>query len=291
MKAMLWILVLIGLIGALVWKMGYFEVKKVPEQSVETVSAKTEKTEKTDAAQKAKLEAEAKAQKESAEKKAQEEAKAQLEKKIAELQQMYDEKKTAFLKLKEEKNKLTGALAELEKKAPEFVAVSGEYQKKAQDTSSQIRSFEEKLAKQAQAVAKAQKDFAQSDCVVLGSREKKDRTGWYYVSTPGDIRPLSELGRRNRSKAIKYVYKEDTTKSNSISQAKDELERQRGIMKEMKQQLSVLKADYEKLKISYQNFIKSKLDSIASEMNEAKESGKKLDSELKTLKNPDGKIS
>jgi len=280
MKNALWTLVLTGLIGALAWEMGYFEKKKDSAQSQETTENEIKEAgkPKTDTDEKEKLEAEAKAQKEKAEKIADEEAKAQAGKKLSELQKQYDEKKAAFITLKEEK-------------APEFVTASEEHQNKAQDISSQIRSIEEKITKQALTVQKAQKKFSQSDCVVLGSRDKKDRTGWYYVSSPGDIRPMSELAHRNKGKTIKYVYKDDNRKNNNIEQTKDELERQREIMKELKQQLSILKSEYEKQKVSYQEFIKSRIESISAEMNDAKETGKKLDAELKTLKSADGKIS
>ena len=293
MKNALWTLVLTGLIGALAWEMGYFEKKKDSAQSQETTENEIKEAgkPKTDTDEKEKLEAEAKAQKEKAEKIADEEAKAQAGKKLSELQKQYDEKKAAFITLKEEKAKLKNALEDLEKKAPEFVTASEEHQNKAQDISSQIRSIEEKITKQALTVQKAQKKFSQSDCVVLGSRDKKDRTGWYYVSSPGDIRPMSELAHRNKGKTIKYVYKDDNRKNNNIEQTKDELERQREIMKELKQQLSILKSEYEKQKVSYQEFIKSRIESISAEMNDAKETGKKLDAELKTLKSADGKIS
>ena len=118
MKNMLWIVVLIGLIGALVWGKGYFDQKKEEAPQAAEVTKLEEPREE---AQKS----------DSDEKGAVEKPKLlEVSAKLAELQKQYNEKKSSFMALKKGKTTLQNALSELEKKAPEFVAGSEEHQRK-----------------------------------------------------------------------------------------------------------------------------------------------------------------
>lgn len=286
MKMLMMVVLLGGLIAMGAWKMGYFKEKPKEEPKIEAKAEESKAPEATQVsdADKAKADAEAKAKSESEAKAQGDKLKADAEAKISELKKQYAEKKASYMALSKEKKTYEAALKELDSVSPDFVAAIPEQQRKAKDLASQIRSMSEKVSKQGSEVDKAKRALSQSDCVLAGSRSKSDRIGWYYSSDPGHRYSMSQIGIRDRKKAIKYVYKEDTTQKDSVTAATSAYKKECQELDQIKSQLVDLKKQMDSFKAEYQSALSQKIESLSSDMNNAKEEGKKLDSEIDSMK-------
>ena len=95
---------------------------------------------------------------------------------------------------------------------------------------------------------------------------------------------MSNYDGRDKKRAVKYVYKEDTTKKDSIAKAQSAYKKECQELDQIKSQLVDLKKQMESVKAEYKSALKQKIESLSIDMNNAKEEGKKLDSEIDNFK-------
>lgn len=287
MKMLMMIVVLIGLLALGAWQMGYVgkktEVKK-EEQKIE-IAATTEAQEKkiSESAEKAKVEAETQAKAEVAAKAEAEKNKADAEARLAELTKQYEEKKASFIAMSKEKKTYEAALKDIESAGAECVSTISEYQSKAKSLISQMKAVEDQISAQAKEVKKAKNNLTQADSFIGGQRDKKDRIGWRYTGS-SEIRPMSEYNSRNKSKTVKFVYKEDTRKQDGLKDASSAHSKELAELTELKSKLAELKKQSSANKAQYKSALENKINQLSSDMRNAKDEGKKLDDEIDKLK-------
>ncbi|NCA67976.1 MAG: hypothetical protein EOM87_07935 [Clostridia bacterium] len=95
---------------------------------------------------------------------------------------------------------------------------------------------------------------------------------------------MGSYDSRDKKRAIKYIYKEDTTKKDSIAKAQAAYKQECEALNNIKSQLAGLKKQMESVKYEYRFALEQKIDSLSGDMKNAKEEGKRIDSELDTLK-------
>ncbi len=286
MKMLMMIVVFIGLLALGAWQMGYIGKKTEAKQEVKTEAVKEEK--KVEAPQvteadKAKAEAEANAKEEVAAKAEAEKNKADTEAKLAELTKQYEEKKASFIAMSKEKKTYESALKDLDSAGAECVSTMPEYQAKAKAIIAQMKAVENQITEQQKEVKKAKSNLTIADCFIGGQRDKKDRIGWRYTGSK-TVHPMSTYNNRDKTKTVKFLYKEDTRKQDGLKDASSAHSRELAELAELKNKLADLKKQSAENKTQYKAALENKINQLSCEMKSAKDEGKKLDDEIDKLK-------
>lgn len=287
MKMFMMVVVLIGLLALGAWQMGYIgkktEVKKEEQKTELAAASETQEKKVSESAEKAKVEAEAKAKAEVAAKAEAEKNKADTEAKLAELTKQYDEKKASFIAMSKEKKTYEAALKDIESAGAECVSTMPEYQAKAKNIIAQMKGLESQIEQQAKEVKKAKSNLTQADSFIGGQRDKKDRIGWKY-SGSNEVHKMSEYNLRDKTKTVKFIYKEDTRKQDGMKEASSAHSKELAELESLKGRLSELKKQASENKAQYKSALENKINKLSVDMKSVKDEGKKLDDEIDKLK-------
>ncbi len=286
MKMLMMIVVLVGLLALGAWQMGYIGTKKEVKQEVKTEQAAVAEAQEkkvSETADKAKAEAEAQAKAEVAAKAEAEKNKADAEARLAELTKQYEEKKASFIAMNKEKKTYEAALKDIDSAGAECVSTISEYQSKAKSLISQMKAVEDQISAQAKEVKKAKNNLTQADSFIGGQRDKSDRIGWKYVGS-STVHPMSTYNNRDKTKTVKFLYKEDTRKQDGLKDASSAHSKEIAELAALKNKLAELKNQAVENKAQYKAALQNKINQLSGEMKSAKDEGKKLDDEIDKLK-------
>jgi len=286
MKMLMMVALLGGLIALGAWQMGYFEKPKPKEEP--KIEAKAEEAKAPEATQvsdadKAKADAEAKAKAEADARAQGDKLKSEAEAKISELKKQYAEKKASYMALRKEKKTYEAALKDLESAGAKCVSIMPEYQSKAKDIIAQMKGIESQIAQQAKDVKKAKSNLTVADSFIGGQRDKKDRIGWRYTGS-NEVHRMSEYNMRDKTKTVKFIYKEDTRKQDGMKEASSAHSKELAELAALKNKLSDLKNQASANKAQYKEALQNKINQLLGEMKSIKDEGKKLDDEIDKLK-------
>jgi hypothetical protein len=110
------------------------------------------------------------------------------------------------------------ALKDLDSAGAECVSTMPEYQAKAKAIIAQMKAVENQITEQQKEVKKAKSNLTIADCFIGGQRDKKDRIGWRYTGSK-TVHPMSTYNNRDKTKTVKFLYKEDTRKQDGLKDA------------------------------------------------------------------------
>jgi len=158
-----------------------------------------------------------------------------------------------------------------------------EYQSKAKDIIAQMKGIESQIAQQAKDVKKAKSNLTVADSFIGGQRDKKDRIGWRYTGS-NEVHRMSEYNMRDKTKTVKFIYKEDTRKQDGMKEASSAHSKELAELAALKNKLSDLKNQASANKAQYKEALQNKINQLLGEMKSIKDEGKKLDDEIDKLK-------
>ena len=122
-----------------------------------------------------------------------------------------------------------------------------------------------------------------ADSFIGGQRDKKDRIGWRYTGS-NEVHRMSDYNSRDKTKTVKFIYKEDTRKQDGMKEASSAHSKELAELESLKGRLSELKNQASANKTQYKAALENKINQLASEMKRTKDEGKKLDDEIGKLK-------
>lgn len=243
------------------------QVKREPAATAPVESA-AKQQDSGSAEDRIRKEAEEKARKEAAEANAAAEAAAEKAKREKEEAAKLEERLRQSSEVKERMTKIAKALQGMGSKLVEDIAPDDDARTKAKDLREKMNSARDTLIELKANIAKAEAERRSVASSLKDGRSTSERIGWRYASDPEGTRyPMSSLPDR-RTKPVKYLYAEKTTKDDKLADASRKLEDLKKVLPGLESAKSNADAEYSKFCDDYKARLTAESRELASKQQE-----------------------